>query len=262
MRIIPVIDLLDGRAVHAVKGRRNHYQPLKSVLCNSPDPLAVAGAYRNSLGLNEVYVADLNAIQGFPRPDHNKMIETLAGRAKMNVLLDAGASDAEGVRLGLDLGVHKVIIGTETLRNREALQEIPAAVHRNRLVFSLDLHAGRIFSRCSALQPMQPMALLEQLRFAGWKEIVILDLRRVGSGMGTDRNLAIEVRKTFPDIALLIGGGVSAYEELIELKTLGIAGVLIATSLHCGIINARHIANLGTSAKKTAASAVFQTPVP
>jgi phosphoribosylformimino-5-aminoimidazole carboxamide ribotide isomerase len=61
VKIIPVIDVLGGRVVHAVRGRRKEYQPLKSTLCASTDPVDVAAALK-ALGFGELYVADLDAI--------------------------------------------------------------------------------------------------------------------------------------------------------------------------------------------------------
>ncbi|MCS7095879.1 MAG: HisA/HisF-related TIM barrel protein, partial [Nitrososphaerota archaeon] len=66
MKIIPVIDVLGGLAVHAVKGERRRYRPVKSVLCSSADPLEVAEAFKE-LGFREVYLADLDAIMGGSR---------------------------------------------------------------------------------------------------------------------------------------------------------------------------------------------------
>ena len=61
LKIIPVIDVLGGVVVHAVRGRRKEYQPLKSGLCESTDPVDVAAALK-ALGFSELYVADLDAI--------------------------------------------------------------------------------------------------------------------------------------------------------------------------------------------------------
>ena len=61
LKVIPVIDILDGLVVHAIRGRRQEYQPLKSSLCNSVDPIEVAKAFK-TLGFNELYIADLDGI--------------------------------------------------------------------------------------------------------------------------------------------------------------------------------------------------------
>src|SRR5918994_25530 len=71
VRVVPVIDLKDGTAVHAVRGERERYRPVRSALTGDDgDASALARAFRSELGLDELYVADLDAIGGGggPRP--------------------------------------------------------------------------------------------------------------------------------------------------------------------------------------------------
>ena len=102
MRLIPVMDLLDGCAVHAVRGERHKYHPLESVLCDSYAPPVVAGAFRR-LGLDELYIADLNAIQG--RGSHFDMIAVLAQQAGLRISLDPGITGAGSAETWLASGV-------------------------------------------------------------------------------------------------------------------------------------------------------------
>jgi phosphoribosylformimino-5-aminoimidazole carboxamide ribotide isomerase len=247
MRLIPVIDLLDGQAVHAIRGERAHYRPVKSILCETSDPVALAMAFRDRLGLNEIYIADLNAIQGSDRTGHREVIEALTRRERMDILLDAGISDAEKAREWLNLGVRKVIIGSETLRAGNALHDIPSRIEQDRLVFSLDLRTGKILSQYPDLAIMPPMQALQCLQSSGWHEIILLDLRRVGSGEGADLALIAEARAKCPNLRLVVGGGLSNPQELMELESSGIAGALVATALHQGTITAQHISALGTA---------------
>ena len=89
MRIIPVLDLKGGVAVHAVRGRREDYTPVRSVLAGSADPVALARAFSTALGCRECYVADLDAIAG--RGDHEITIRTIA-ELGLVVWLDAGTT--------------------------------------------------------------------------------------------------------------------------------------------------------------------------
>jgi phosphoribosylformimino-5-aminoimidazole carboxamide ribotide isomerase len=247
MRLIPVMDLLDGQAVHAIKGDRARYKPVKSVLCNTSDPMTLARAFRDQLGLNRIYIADLNAIQDSGRTNHRDLITALACREKLDVILDAGTSDAEEARAWLELGVRKVVIGSETLHTADALRDIPVKIEQNQRIFSLDLHAGKILSRYPALAVMSPMGALQHLQSFGWREIILLDLKRVGSGVGVDYALMAEARVRYPGLRLLAGGGIRSPGELMELESLGAAGVLVATALHHGTITAQHISALEPS---------------
>jgi phosphoribosylformimino-5-aminoimidazole carboxamide ribotide isomerase len=241
MRLIPVLDLLDGQAAHAIKGERAYYKPVKSVLCDTSDPIALSRAFRDRLGLSEVYIADLNAIQNSGAANHREVITALTRDERLNIILDAGIADVATAKAWLGIGVGKVVIGSETLRTWSALQEIASEIELDRRLFSLDLMAGKILSRHPALADMSPVDALQYLYSLGWQEVILLDLKRVGSGMGTDRSLISDVRKACPDLRLLVGGGINNPEELMELGSLGIRGALVATAFHNGTITAQHV---------------------
>jgi phosphoribosylformimino-5-aminoimidazole carboxamide ribotide isomerase len=235
------MDLLNGQVVHAIKGERAHYQPVRSVLCDSSDPGLVAQAFRTELGIDEIYIADLNAIQNSGQTNHQEVIAEIIRREKLKIILDAGISKTEAIRDWLDLGIHKVIIASETLRTWNSIKKIPAQIDPSRLIFSLDFRFGKILSRCPDLAATSALEVFKHLQDAGWQEVLLLDLQRVGSSSGTDRNMAMQVRSNFPDLRLLIGGGITLPEELVELASLGIEGILLATSLHSGKIGACHL---------------------
>jgi phosphoribosylformimino-5-aminoimidazole carboxamide ribotide isomerase len=245
MRLIPVIDLLDGQAVHAIKGERHNYRPVKSVLCDTPDPIMIARAFRDTLGLNEIYLADLNSIQGTRLASHRHMIAALARSENFDIILDAGISQSDDAARWIDLGVRKVAVGTETLRELRILQQLPTVIDRNRLVFSLDTRAGKILSPCPELTAMSPIEALDRLQSSGWREVIILDLSRVGTEEGIDHIIVREAQAKFPDLHLLVGGGLANPGQLVELRNSGIAGVLAATAIHRGIITAQHLSTIG-----------------
>ncbi len=241
MRLIPVIDLLDGQAVHAIKGDRGRYLPVRSALCDTPDPMMIARAFRDRLGLREVYIADLNAIQGKSPAGHRDCIASLACSEGLDVILDAGISSVAGALAWLSLGVRKAIIGAETLDQLSALQQFPERIGPNRLIFSLDMRAGRILTRCPELNVLPPIEALSLISQSGWLEVILLDIDRVGSERGIDISLLAKARAGFPDLNILVGGGVANPEQLLELKSMGIEGVLAATALHRGTVTAQHI---------------------
>jgi phosphoribosylformimino-5-aminoimidazole carboxamide ribotide isomerase len=224
MRVIPVIDLMGGTAVRAVRGERERYRPL------GRDPLAVAHAFRSDLGLHELYVADLDAIGGAGGND--AVIRALARDARL--MVDAGVSDPERARALLDLGVHRIVIGTETLTGLEALEPLLADVPD--VVVSVDLRDGRTMSPDPRLADLPAPDAVARLHRAGLREVIVLDLARVGSGAGPDIRLIAELHAAFPDLELLAGGGVRDAEDLRALADAGAAGALVATALHRGVI--------------------------
>jgi len=254
MRIIGVIDLLNGLAVHAVRGRREKYRPLTSVLVAEPEVLIVARALREKLGLKEIYLADLDSIEG--RGQHRDLIARLA-RHEPGLMVDAGVASVRAALDLLELGGHKVVVGSETLPNWEVLSAIGNNVPPERLVFSLDMRAGKVLhqqtrdgtdkftesqvGRCPQLISRDPLQVLEKLQSRGWHEVILLDLARVGAATGVDRNLIAAARKRFPNLSLLVGGGIRNAQDMMELKELGVDGILTATALHRGLITRQDI---------------------
>ena len=241
MRVVPVIDLKDGTAVHAVRGERERYRPVRSVLAaDDGDPSALARAFRSELGLRELYVADLDAIGG--ERGHNATLAALAPEAR--VMVDAGVGEPARARALLDLGAHRVVVGTETLSGPDALDRMLALLPDGAVILSLDLRAGRLISPDPALTGAPALDAAARLHRAGLREAIVLDLARVGSGAGPDVALIAEIHAAIPDLELIAGGGVRDVEDLRALEAAGAAGALVATALHSGVIGPRELARL------------------
>jgi len=219
MRVIPVIDLKGGVAVHAVRGERERYRPVRSRIAAGSDPVELTRAVRDRFGLDELYVADLDAIAG--GAGNAEVVAAVAAEA--HAMVDAGTSTARAVARVLDLGAARVIVGTESLPGVEAFRALRAALPDAPLVVSLDLRAGRVLSPDPALAAAGAADALARLVDAGAREAIVLDLARVGSGEG-------------PDVDLLAGGGVRDASDLRALADAGAAGALVATALHGGAI--------------------------
>jgi HisA/HisF family protein len=232
MRVIPVIDLKRGVAVHAVRGDRERYRPLRSRIAEGSDPVRVTRAVRERFGLDEVYVADLDAIAG--GAGDGGLVEALAREGR--VMVDAGAAAATAVAALLELGVARVVIGTESLPGVEAFRRLRAELPEAPLVLSLDLRGGRLLSPDPALAGIAATDALERLAEAGAREAIVLDLARVGSGEGPDVTLLADLHARFPGVELLAGGGVRHAADLRALADAGASGALVSTALHGGAI--------------------------
>jgi phosphoribosylformimino-5-aminoimidazole carboxamide ribotide isomerase len=241
MRVIPVIDLKSGAAVHAVRGERERYRPLGSKIVAGSDPVEVARVVREALGLDELYVADLDAIAGGRR--HCHVVAALAREAR--VMVDAGVTEVAAVGRLLELGAARVVIGTESLTNQAALERLRAELPDAPLVLSLDLRAGQVVSPDPELARLRAPEALARLGRSGVREVIVLDLARVGSGAGPDVALLRELAARFPELALLAGGGVRDVADLRALAEAGAAGALVATALHSGAIGPDELRALG-----------------
>ena len=241
MRIIGVLDLRNGLAVHARAGDRERYAPIHSVAGEAIEPgdaQALARIYRDRFGLAELYAADLDAIEG--RAPQDRLVTSLAAIGPL--WLDAGVSSADRARHALTLGAAHVIVGLETLQSWGALDEICASAGGGRIAFSLDLRDGKPLGNDALSRGESAHEVAARAADAGAASIVVIDLARVGTGQGIDIGLVARVREAAPRVTLLAGGGVRGADDLARLSDAGCDGALVATALHDGRIDATQIA--------------------
>lgn len=241
MKIIPVLDILNGVAVQAIRGEREKYLPVRSVLCESASPLDMAMAFE-SFGFNELYLADLDAILG--RYVNLILYKQIKTETSLNLMVDAGVTDLKKARKVLKSGVSRIIIGTETLDNLDFVKRAIRFFGEDQVIISLDLKEGKVISKSEAIRSMDPTLLVKMLEEMGATRMIILDLARVGTGQGV--NLRV-VKKILQEakVEVLTGGGISSIKDLEELRDVGVSGALLATALHTGKITAKELKSTG-----------------
>lgn len=226
MNIVPVIDLMDGQVVHAKHGDRKNYQPIRSTLCNSSAPDKIVSSLMRLYPFKQLYIADINAIQG--KGDHLDSINQIREQhPQIEIWLDAGISQATIAEKWLSMGVSPVL-GSESIAT---ISDYHAIDHKlaNQHVLSLDWLDNRFLG---------PPELIEDTEC--WPEIIIaMTLNKVGSDSGPDilrlHQLQAKHQKAYA------AGGIRHAEDLKTLASMGIAGALVASSLHSGILSNREI---------------------
>ena len=244
MKIIPVIDVLGGKAVHARGGNRSQYQALMSVvtpLANDPEELA--GAYLTKLGLEIVYLADLDSILK-NQPDVG-LYERIVKRG-VKLWVDAGTQTAERAISLREAGVDRLILGLESLDGPEKLCQIvrDSRTSSDQFMVSLDCRDGKLVFPETNHWP-ESTTMLDVIKVAyriGVKRFIMLDLGRVGTGLGTTGGDELaKIVAEIPGLEIWLGGGVSGVKDLQEIASLPVKGVLVGTAIHDGRIGIHEI---------------------
>jgi phosphoribosylformimino-5-aminoimidazole carboxamide ribotide isomerase len=163
VNVIPVVDLLAGHAVRAVRGQRSAYRPIRSSLCAGSDPVDIALALLAASGSRSLYVADLDAI--LAHGDHASALAALCVAAPdVELWIDAGFTDYQDMRalferIEASVGRQRdmlaaspadqpprratlvPVFGTESLRSTDALRFAQDAGLAP--ILSLDFRAGQ-----------------------------------------------------------------------------------------------------------------------
>ena len=247
MKLVPVIDLLDGQVVHAIAGERANYKPFAESRFDFQCPDQLVEELIREYQPEMIYVADLNAIQ--QNGDNLRIINGLS-RFDVRFVLDCGfRSWTHFVKLKQQMELQNEneaplnwlpVFGTETLDSIADLAAADAQKMGDRPVdcfVSLDLRGQNAIGEFA--DPNNPVKCLCELIEYGFQNIIVLDLQQVGQGFPIVEDwIPAEVLK-LPKPKIFKGGGVHQKSDLARLHQLGYAGVLCASALHRGDIIAR-----------------------
>lgn len=234
MKILPVLDLMDGVVVHGIAGNRTSYRPIKSDLTTDTTPLGVATALHDAYGFKEFYLADLDGIQ-------SRRIDVRAysnlKEAGFRIIVDAGVRQIHEASNLIDSGVDAVIVALETNPSGQIFDELLNYFGPERVVFSLDLKQGKPMGKIDAWNVSDPITLAVSAINRGVRRMIVLDLDAVGSETGPlTIDLCRSIRESSSDIEIITGGGIRDDQDLRQLEDAGVDSVLMATALHNGSI--------------------------
>jgi len=235
MQIIPVIDLLNGAVVHAKQGVRRHYQPINSLLTSSSKPLDIVAALLDVYSFQQLYIADLNAIQNFESVDTTNfiIIDAIAKHfPHVKLWVDAGISNKSELNIWQKLDVN-IVLGTENFAKLDSF-------------FSLKNHLNSQFVLSLDFMPhgyQGPTELLTSTKY--WpQDVIVMSLANVGTNQGMDVDLIKNIMVNAAEKNVYAAGGIRHAEDLVMLKDMGAHGALVATALHQKQLTYQHLKNL------------------
>ena len=228
MNIFPAIDLYSGKAVRLYKGR---YEDM-TVYSDNPPEIAedfiIAGAAF-------MHVVDLEGARSGGTPNI-ETIKRLAEYRELFVEVGGGIRSMQTIAAYLSSGVDRVIMGTAAITDEaflnEAVKEFGEAV-----AVGADLKDG-----CVAIKgwtektDIDARTFFERMENLGVSTIICTDISKDGAMAGTNHSLYRELAEG-TKVNIIASGGVSALEDVIKLRELGIYGAIIGKAYYTGAIN-------------------------
>jgi phosphoribosylformimino-5-aminoimidazole carboxamide ribotide isomerase len=227
VEIIPVIDVLGGKVVHARGGVRSQYPLLQSVLTLHCEPIQVIIDMLAWQPFSTIYIADLDAI--LEKKQNTALYKTLAEYfPHVTFLLDAGIDSKVSWQQFLDYPNIKPVIGSETLVDIRWLSDSGV---QQKSILSLDFHNGQFLGDQQLLQ--QPDVWAEN--------IIAMNIDHIGGDSGPDFELLASLQRQVINSQIIAAGGVRSEQDIVDLESRGIERVLVASALHDGRITKRDL---------------------
>jgi phosphoribosylformimino-5-aminoimidazole carboxamide ribotide isomerase len=230
MDLIPVLDLVQGQVVHARKGERSAYAPVRSRLRAGSAPADIVEALLGLHAFRRIYVADIDAIRR--RGNNVATLRALRDRfPAVEFWVDTGIADEAALGRWMALGLGRPVIGSESLADAGFPARAVASLRDLQPVLSLDF-LGDAF--------LGPPGLLDEP--AQWPgTLLAMNLRKVGSEAGPDLALISRLAAAAPHGRVYAAGGIRDLDDVARARAAGAAGALLATSLHDGRIGPREL---------------------
>ncbi len=241
-KIIPVIDILNSKAVHAKKGERAKYKPLKSYLFQSSNPVEIISILNSKYNFDLFYIADLDSIM--KKAPNFQILKKILKISNIKVMLDPGIVELEDIFQFLKIKIKNLILGLETIKNFKIIIESFQILNQNNIIVSIDMYNGQIISNAKDIKTQNPIKFTKKLESLGVKNIILLDLFRVGQKIGGIPQLYLDILHNFNG-NVFVGGGIKNYTDIINIKEQNFSGVLIATALYDRTIDIEKLRNFG-----------------
>jgi phosphoribosylformimino-5-aminoimidazole carboxamide ribotide isomerase len=232
MRIFPAIDIKDGNVVRLFQG---DYQQMTVY---SEDPVQVAKTFK-SCGARHLHLVDLDgAKEG--RLVNFDSIKGIIQEAGLFVQVGGGIRDMERIKAYVDLGVHRVILGTAAVTEPEFLKSA-IKTYGDKIAVGVDVKAGRVaINGWQQVTDIEAEDFLRSLEKLGLATVIYTDISKDGGLEGTNLQAYEDLEKNY-SFQIIASGGVTYMEEIQALKNMGIYGAILGKALYAGSLVLREV---------------------
>ncbi|MBF0452026.1 MAG: 1-(5-phosphoribosyl)-5-[(5-phosphoribosylamino)methylideneamino]imidazole-4-carboxamide isomerase [Candidatus Magnetomorum sp.] len=231
MIIIPAVDIKNGKCVRLKQGRMNE----ETIFSSNPVEMAQKWA---ATGAELIHVVDLNgAIQ--KQPQNTETIRQIVSSINTPVQVGGGIRTLSTIEMYLDMGVDRVVLGTEAIRHPEKVVEF-CSKFPGKIVVGIDAKKGMVaVEGWTETTSVTAIDLAKQFENTGVAAINFTDIHR--DGMQTGPNIqATQALAEAVSIPVVASGGVSTIkdiENLLSVASSGIVGVICGRALYEGTLN-------------------------
>ncbi len=222
MKVIPAIDIMEGKVVRLVKGDPKN----KTIYSNNP--VETAKLWEKA-GADMLHVVDLDATLGLG--SNLQTIKRVVENTSIPVEVAGGLRTEDTIEDVLDFAP-KAVLGTVAFKDRDMLQKVSKKFGSNRIVISTDQLNGKIvISGWKESTGVNLIPGIEEFVNLGFSEFLITSVDRDGTLSGPDLD-SLKRACSIKGTQVIASGGISKLQDTIEVKKVGAAGVILGKALY------------------------------
>lgn len=239
MRIIPAIDIIDGKCVRLTKG---DYDTKKIY---NEDPLEVAKQFEAS-GIEYLHLVDLDGAKAKQIVNY-KVLEQIASKTSLKIDFGGGLKSNEDLLIAFNSGVRQITGGSIAVNDTKTFEGWLSKYGPTKIILGADCHEAKIsINGWQKKSNLDVIPFIEAYQKKGIQYVICTDISKDGMLEGPSFDLYKKIiedcsKSDGQSIKLIASGGVSCIDDIFRLEELGCEAVIIGKALYEGKISLRDL---------------------
>jgi phosphoribosylformimino-5-aminoimidazole carboxamide ribotide isomerase len=236
MRLIPAIDIIDGKCVRLTKG---DYSTTKIY---NESPLEVAKQFE-AHGIKHLHIVDLDGAKAKSIVNY-KVLELVASKTSLKIDFGGGIKSDEDIKVAFNSGAQQITAGSIAVKNKEQVLKWLATYGAEKIILGADCRDKKIATQgWTETSSLDVIDFIKDYELAGIKSVICTDISKDGMLEGASEILYKEIMEQ-TTINLIASGGVANMDDLYSLKALGCEGAIIGKAIYEGRITMKQLEEL------------------
>jgi phosphoribosylformimino-5-aminoimidazole carboxamide ribotide isomerase len=236
MRIIPAIDIIDGKCVRLTKGNYN----TKKIY--NENPLEIAKEFESN-GIQFLHLVDLDGAKSQQIINY-KVLEKIVTNTNLKVDFGGGLKSNEDLKIAFDCGANQITGGSIAAKNPNLFLEWLSIYSSEKIILGADCKNRKIATNgWLETSEVDVVDFINDYKIKGITNVICTDIDKDGMLQGTSNQLYTEIIET-TGINLIASGGVSSIKDLEDLIALGCEGAIVGKAFYEGRISLKELSSL------------------
>ncbi len=244
MRIIPAIDIIEGKCVRLSKGDYN----TKKIY--NENPLEVAKSFE-AHGIQYLHLVDLDGAKSKHIVNH-KVLEQIASKTSLKIDFGGGLKSYEDLQIAFASGANQITGGSIAVKDPETFNSWMEKFGSDKIILGADAHNEKIaVSGWQEESKEELIPFIQKYQQQGIKYVICTDISKDGMLAGPAFDLYKKILKATSEtfekngegLNLIASGGISTFDELPKLAEIGCEGTIIGKAIYEGRISLKQLEN-------------------
>jgi len=236
MRIIPAIDIIEGKCVRLTKGDYN----TKKIY--NENPVEVAKEFE-AAGIQYLHVVDLDGAKASHIVNY-KVLEQIASKTNLKIDFGGGLKSDKDLQIAFNSGANQITGGSIAVKKPEIFESWIAKFGADKIILGADCNNEKIaVSGWQEESDLEVIPFIKNYQSKGISYVICTDISKDGMLEGPSFELYQRILENTPKIKLIASGGISTFDEIPKLAEMNCEGVIIGKAIYENRISVKQLEN-------------------